>query len=168
MKLTGLKAFAFLVFLLAGLSFAQERPAWQSLELTDVRTGDVFTLGGFEGKTVLVEPMATWCTNCRAQLNNVNTAMPEAGEDVVFVALSVEGNLPDDALAAYAEREGFNMIFAVASPELLQGLVDDLGRAVTSPPSTPHFIIRPDGSFTELATGRKAPEVILEQIAAAQ
>ena len=48
--------------------------------------------------------MATWCSNCRKQLSNVNTAMQEAGEDVVFIALSVEGNLADDKLAEYAAR----------------------------------------------------------------
>lgn len=156
-----------LVFVtLLSFSFAQDS-VWQDIELTDVTTGDTFTLGGFEGKSVFVEPMATWCSNCRTQLSNVNAAIPEAGEDVVFVALSVEGDIANEVLADYAEKAGFNMIFAVASTDLLRGLVDDFGREITSPPSTPHFIVRPDGSTTELVTGREAPEVILEQLAAA-
>lgn len=159
-----------LLFLVVFATFAlaQERPAWQSVELTNAATGEVFTLGGFEGKSVFVEPMATWCSNCRTQLGNVNVAIPEAGEDSVFVALSVEGNLANEQLAAYAEKEGFDMIFAVAPTDLLRGLVDAFGREITSPPSTPHFIIRPDGTTTDLATGREAPEVILEQLAASK
>jgi len=158
-----------LVFIFAGLAFAQtERPDWQNLELTDAQTGESFTLASFEDKTVFVEPMATWCTNCRKQLNNVNSAIPEAGEDVVFIALSVEGNLADDKLAEYATRQEFDMMFAVATPELLTALVEEFGRKITSPPSTPHFIIRPDGSTTELTTGIEAPEVLLAQIADAQ
>ena len=161
------KYLTLIVVTLLSLSFAQDRPDWQSVELTNVETGEAFTLGSFEDKVVFVEPMATWCTNCRTQLKNVNAAIPEAGEDVVFIALSVEGNLADDKLLEYAKREDFDMVFAVATPELLQGLVDDFGRGITSPPSTPHFIIRPDGTFTDLVTGREAPEVILEQIQAA-
>ena len=30
------------------------------IELTDVRTGERFTLGGFTGKTVIVQGMAVW------------------------------------------------------------------------------------------------------------
>ena len=163
MKKTFLLVF---IALIAAFASAQERPAWQSIELTDAVTGETFTLGGFEGKSVYVEPMATWCSNCRTQLGNVNAAIPQAGENAVFVALSVEGNLPNAQLAAYAEKEGFNLIFAVAPTDLLQGLVAEFGRAITSPPSTPHFIIRPDGGTTDLITGREAPEAILAQLAA--
>ena len=163
--MTYLKHASLLFILLVSFALAQtERPAWQSLELTDARTGETFTLGGFEGKTVFVEPMATWCTNCRRQLGNVSEAQAQAGEEVVFVALSVEGNLPDEQLAAYAEKEGFDFIFAVATPELLQALVETFGRAIASPPSTPHFLIYPDGTTSEVTTGIEAPEVLLAQL----
>ena len=163
--MTYLKYMSLLLVLLLSVTFAQtERPAWQSLELTDARTGETFTLGGFEGKTVFVEPMATWCTNCRKQLGNVAEARAQAGEEVVFVALSVEGNLPDEQLAAYADKENFDLTFAVATPELLQALVDTFGRAVASPPSTPHFLIYPDGTTSELTTGIEAPDTLLAQL----
>ncbi|KPK07150.1 MAG: hypothetical protein AMJ56_13680, partial [Anaerolineae bacterium SG8_19] len=42
-----------------------DRPAWQQLTLTNARTGETFTLADFGGQTVFVEPMATWCSNCR-------------------------------------------------------------------------------------------------------
>ena len=142
----------------------ETRPAWQSLELTDARTGETFTLGGFEGKAVFVEPMATWCTNCRRQLGNVNAAKQEVGEDVEFIALSIEGNLSNEALAQYAEKEGFDLRFAVITPELLRALVDTFGRAITSPPSTPHFIIRPDGSTTNLVTGIEPADALVAQL----
>lgn len=154
---------------LAGAALAQiERPAWQHLELTNAQTGETFTLASFDGKTVFVEPMATWCSNCRRQLDNVNNAMKEAGEKVVFIALSVEGNLANEKLAEYAKREGFDMVFAVTTPELLTALVEEFGRTVTSPPSTPHFIIRPDGTTTGLVTDIEAPEVILARLAEVQ
>lgn len=160
-----------LIILLASFFFttnlAQES-LWQTLELTNALTGEVFTLGGFEGQTVYVEPMATWCSNCRKQLTNVASAKEQLADNasVVFVALSVEGNLANETLAAYAQKEGFDFVFAVASPELLKALVEVFGRSVASPPSTPHFIIGPDASVSALFTGFKSAEAIVEQVTA--
>lgn len=153
----------------AGAALAQgsvdqrERPAWLDLPLTDVATGETFTLGGFEGRTVYVEAMATWCTNCRRLLQSVKEAMARADADqYVFIAISVEGNLPDETLAAYALRWNFPLKFAVATPELLAALITDYGREVTVPPSTPHFLVRFDGTLTGLNLGFKSPDEILK------
>lgn len=145
-----------------------DTPVWMTTALTDVRTGETFTLADFAGKTVFVEPMATWCTNCRRQLGNVSQAQAQLSdsEDVVFVALSVETTIDDSDLADYTEETGFHWTFAVATPEMLVSLVDSFGQTVTNPPSTPHFIIRPDGSTTDLTTGFEGPEEILQNIEA--
>jgi thiol-disulfide isomerase/thioredoxin len=146
-----------------------DRPAWQQLALTNARTGETFTLADFEGKTVFVEPMATWCGNCRRQLNNVKEASNElAGDDVVLVALSVETTIDDTTLANYADSAGFDWLFAVITPELLVELADEFGRSIANPPATPHFIIRADGTTTDLVTGIEPAAQILSQIAAAQ
>ncbi len=146
-----------------------ELPAWQQLSLTDARTGETFTLADFSGKTVFVEPMATWCTNCRRQLGNVRDARAQLNdEDVVFIGLSLETNISDAELAQYQSDQGYDWTFAVMSPEILQQLADAFGRSITSAPSTPHFVIRPDGSTTELVTGIESADQILQQIQAAR
>lgn len=146
-----------------------DRPAWQQVELVDARSGETFTLADFAGKTVYVEPMATWCTNCRAQLHSVVRVVEELGEeDFVFVGLSVETNLSAADLASYTEREGFAWRFAVLSDDALRMLVEQFGRAVGNPPSTPHFIIRPDGTFTNLYTGQETSGELIEQLRAAR
>jgi thiol-disulfide isomerase/thioredoxin len=142
-------------------------PDWQAIELTDARTGETFTLASFSGKTVFVEPMATWCTNCRRQLGNVREARAQFGDDVVFIGLSLETELSDADLAQYQSDQGFDWTFAVMTPEMLQGLADTFGRSITSAPSTPHFVIRPDGSYTELVTGIDPVDQIVSQIQAA-
>jgi len=38
------------------------------------------------------------------------------------------------------------------------------GRTITNPPSTPHFIIRPDQTTTALTTGIESEAEILEQL----
>ena len=148
---------------------AANLPAWQTLVLTNAQTGQPFTLSDFAGKTVFVEPMATWCSNCRRQLTNVLDAKQQlASDDVIFVALSVETNIGDGDLANYANAAGFDWHFAVMTPEILRELVDEFGQAITNPPATPHFIIHPDSTFTELATGIEPAGQIISQIQAGQ
>ncbi len=140
-------------------------PLYQTLPLVDARTGATFTLADFAGKTVFVEPMATWCSNCRSQLRNVRSAREQlAGEDVIFVALSVEVGLGNDALASYTESNGFDWYFAVVDTAMLTELVNVFGRTVTNPPSTPHFVIRPDGTTTSLSTGAKSVDQIVAEL----
>ena len=149
------------VFVMSTSAFAQT--SWQNLPLTDARTGETFTLGGLGGY-VYAEPMATWCSNCRQQLGNVRDAAAQLGEGVTFVALSVETSLKAEDLARYADEQGFDFKFAVMTPELLRALVADFNRTIAVPPSTPHFIIYPDGATSELFTGFSSPDAILAAV----
>ena len=142
---------------------AAERPAWHSLPLTDARTGQTFTLADFAGKTVYVESMATWCTNCRNQMGVIrDQVLGQVDPDqVIFVGLSVETNLASETLASYTSTHGFEWTFAVMTPELLQELTTTFGRTVTSPPAVPHFVIGPDGTTGDLGTGHKSADQLL-------
>jgi thiol-disulfide isomerase/thioredoxin len=133
---------------------AASLPGWMTLRLTDARSGSSFTLADFAGKTVYVEPMATWCGNCRSQMNNLIQARQQINDpNIVYIALSVETTLSASDLAAYADRQGYEWTFAVMTPEILTALTDTFGRTVTNPPSTPHFMIYPDQTFSELDFG---------------
>ena len=162
------KVFLTLVFLTLALSltaaaFAQSAD-WQRLPLTDARTGETFTLADLSG-TVYVEPMATWCSNCRTQLENVQTAQTQVGDgDITFVALSVETTLEPAALAEYADEQGFDFTFAVMTPELLRALASEFGQSIANPPATPHFIRYPDGTWGELMTGFSPPDAVLSSV----
>lgn len=131
-----------------------ELAPWQKVAVTDVRTGQAFTLGDLEGKPEHVENFATWCPDCRKQLANVQQAAKAAGEKAVFVALSVETDLTAAKVAAYAEDNGFDDIrFAVMTPELLAAMSDAFGKSAINPPSTPHVWVGAEGKVGELATG---------------
>lgn len=135
---------------------------WQTIALTNARTGEPFTLADFAGKTVFVETMATWCTNCRQQLGNVKSAAARAdGEQAVFVAISVETDLSAETLAQYADNNGFDWTFAVATPAMVQALAETFGQTIANPPATPHFLILPDGSHSDLVTGYESGDQIL-------
>lgn len=146
-----------------------QRPAWHALSLTDARTGQVFTLADFAGKTVYVEPMATWCTNCRNQMSVIRDQVRGQvdPDTVVFVGLSVETNLASEALASYSTTHGFDWTFAVMTPELLSELASTFGRTVTNPPAVPHFLIGPDGTTSDLSTGHHSADQLLQRLASA-
>jgi len=141
-------------------------PTWQQIPLTNAQTGEQFTFADFAGKTVFVEPMATWCTNCRRQLTNVSAATTQFDENVVFIALSVEVGIKDSELVSYAEGQGFPFIFAGVDEALLNELANEFGQSVANPPATPHFIIRADGTTTDLVTGIESTDEIAAQIQA--
>jgi len=139
-----------------------------AFELTDVRSGETFTLGDLAEASgpVLLETMAVWCSNCRAQQQEVVTAH-EAG-DFASVSLDVDLSESPEDLAAYADREGFDWHFAIADPELYRALQDRFGVASTNPPSTPLIIIGADGTVTPLEFGRgtRGAEELLAELGA--
>jgi cytochrome oxidase Cu insertion factor (SCO1/SenC/PrrC family) len=147
---------------------AAERPAWHTLPLVDARTGQTFTLADLAGKTVYVEPMATWCSNCRGQMSVIRDQVLGQidPERTVFIGLSVETELSPEKLAAYADTHGFSWTFAVMTPELLQGLSSTFGLTVANPPAIPHFLIGPDGTTSDLSTGFHPADRVLERISA--
>lgn len=133
-----------------------ERAAWQTATLTDVRTGETFTLADFAGKVVAVEPMAAWCVNClRQQQQAVKALAAIDSEDIVYISLGIDPTeLPED-LAAYAKERGFDWRFVLADRDLLRKLADTFGDQVLSPPSTPKILIGRDGTVTGPSFGMK-------------
>ncbi len=125
-----------------------------NLPLVDARTGATFTLADFKGKPLYVENFATWCSNCRQQLGNVQAAAKASGDQATYVSLSVETDLSAEKVASYAKDQGFdNIRFAVMTPEMLSAMQATYGTSALNPPSTPHFYVTAGGQAGELATG---------------
>lgn len=134
---------------------------WQLIEVTDTG-GETFTIADLAGRPVFVENFATWCSNCRKQLEATQAAAEQAGDDAVFLALSVETELSVDDMAEYQEDNGFDAIrFAVMSPELLAAMDAAFGGTALNPPATPKVAVAADGAAGELVTGPETAEEIL-------
>ncbi|MGC1196950.1 MAG: TlpA disulfide reductase family protein [Geitlerinemataceae cyanobacterium] len=128
------------------------------LPLTNAKTGESFTLADYSGQTVLVKPMATWCGKCKANLQAAREATTELNSDnLVVVALSVEDSLENAKLAQYASDEGFDFVFAVATPEMTRALDARFGQTALNPSIGSRFIIAPNGEISELTTGKVDP-----------
>jgi thiol-disulfide isomerase/thioredoxin len=139
-----------------------------AVELTDVRSGETFTLADLaddEGP-VLLQPMAIWCSNCRAQQREVVRA--HGMGDFSSVSLDVDLSEQAEDLAVYAEREGFDWRFAMADAALYRLLQERFGVAATNPPSTPLIVIEPDGTVRPLAfgAGTRSAEELLDELGA--
>lgn len=135
-----------------------EAPAWFSASLTDVRTGEAFTIQDLKGKVILVETMAQWCSNCLAQQKEVLKLHDMLGErdDFVSLALDIDPNEDAETLKLYTDRHGFNWKYAVSPAEVSRDISQLYGNQFLNPPSTPMLIIDRNGEAHPLAFGIKS------------
>lgn len=124
--------------------------AWRTKELTDVLTGETFTIGELE-PPVLVENFAVWCPVCTRQQKQVG-ALLDQRDDVTAVSINVDANEDAETVREHADTEGFDWPFAVAPPEVTTSLRDAFGTTVLNPPSAP--IVRVCADSTTLLSGR--------------
>ena len=146
---------------------AEPAVAWLATELTDVATGETFTLAEFAGTPVLLESFAVWCPICTNQQKQVRALHEEVGDEVVSIGLNTDPNEDQDKVAAHIARHGFDWRYAVAPAELILALKEEFGVGILNAPSAPMVLICPDQSVREmLRRGVKRANFLQEQVAA--
>ena len=135
---------------------------WFDMELTDVVTGETFTMNDFAGKVVLVETMAMWCPNCLVQANEVRKMHEALGnpEDLVSVSLDVDFNEDEASLKEYVEQYGFDWRFSVAPLQVARALGNLYSAQYLNPPLSPMLIIDRNGEVHLLDYGKKDAETL--------
>jgi len=141
-------------------------PEWFDFELTDVQTGESFTMNGYAGKVVLVETMAIWCPNCLFQANEVRKMhkLLDNPEDVISVSLDVDVNEDGASLKDYTNEFGFEWHFAIASLEVARALGNLYSAQYLNPPLSPMLIIDRNGEVHQLEYGQKDAEKLFESV----
>jgi len=137
-----------------------DTPAWFGVSLTNVSTGENFTISDFKGKVVLVENMAIWCSNCKQQQNQVK-ALHEALEmnkDLVSIGLDIDPNENSADLKTYIENNNFDWIYAVAPGDVINEFGTLYGNQFLNPSSTPILIIDRKGQAHPMPFGIKSAE----------
>ena len=139
---------------------AMMMPGWFSAALTNVNTGEAFTIADLHGKVVLVETMAVWCSKCRQQQNNVKALHGALGQrdDFVSVGLAIDPNEDAALVKDYIAQQGFDWTYAVASAEVEREIAQLYGDNFLNPPSTPMLIIDRHGEAHPLPFGIKSAE----------
>jgi len=137
---------------------AVELPAWFASQLTDVNSGQPFSIADHQGKVVLVETLAVWCSNCLKQQREVLALHEALGErdDFVSVGLDIDLNESADQLRSHVERNGFDWVYAVATADVAREISDLYGVNFLNPPSTPMLIIDRAGQAHPLPFGIKS------------
>jgi thiol-disulfide isomerase/thioredoxin len=136
--------------------------AWANVELTNAADGSTFRIADFAGRTVFLENMAIWCGNCKEQQRAAAEAAQMLGDDVVYIVLDVEPTEDSAALAAYAARNDFPFIYAVAPKAYSRAIASEFGDLVLAPPTTPVWFIGADGTVTLTKRGAKSAEELVE------
>lgn len=146
---------------------ARETPEWFSMELTDVQTGETFTVNDYAGKVILLETMAMWCPNCLVQANEVRNLHEALGqpEDLISVSLDVDVNEDSDSLKEYVQGYGFEWHFAVAPLAVARELGNLYTAQYLNPPLSPMLIIDREGNVHHLEYGFKDVETLQKAVA---
>lgn len=137
-------------------------PEWFDIELTDVQTGQTFTMNDYAGKVVLVETMAIWCPNCVVQATQMNKLHEALGNPDDFISVSLDVDVHEDAasLKEYASSYRFNWHFAVAPLEVARALGNLYNAEYLNPPLAPMLLIDRDGNVHQLQYGIKNAETL--------
>ncbi|MFZ0547875.1 MAG: TlpA disulfide reductase family protein [Candidatus Promineifilaceae bacterium] len=137
-------------------------PEWFQVELTDVQTGETFTMNDYAGKVVLVETMAVWCPTCILQASYVYRLHEqlEYPEDLVSVSLDIDLNENADDLKEYVDQYGFDWHFAVAPLEVDRALGNLYSAQYMNPPLAPMLLIDRQGDVHTLDYGLKDTETL--------
>jgi cytochrome oxidase Cu insertion factor (SCO1/SenC/PrrC family) len=141
-------------------------PAWFDASLTDARTGHTFSINDFQGKVLLVETMAIWCTNCLQQQGQVKALHKQLGarDDFVSIGLDIDPNENTAALKTYVENRGFDWLYTVPSKDVSREIASLYGDQFLNPPSTPIVVIDRHGDAHPLPFGIKSADNLMKAI----
>ena len=134
---------------------------WATATLTDVETNLPFTISEFAGRTVFVEAMAIWCTNCRQQQARFAEALGRLDPaKVAYVVLTIEPSENANELARYEATNGFSGTYAVAGRDVSAALEAEFGSNVLNPPTVPLVVITPSGEVSFRTGGESVDEIV--------
>ena len=136
---------------------------WANAPLTDVETGETFTIAELAGKPLFIETMAIWCSNCRAQQGRFTEAFAQMAPGTAeYVVLTVDPSKTAEDLARYKSERGFTGRYAVAGKELAKALDAEFGPNAINPPSVPVIFVSPAARWSS-PTGQESVEQIVEK-----
>jgi len=118
-------------------------------------SGNTITLSELQGKPVIINIWASWCTPCRAEMPALQK-LHEDFKDKGLVILAVNSTIQDSMDSAVAFAEEYNLTFPILFDST--GSVTDL-YDVRALPST--YFIYPDGIISEVIIGGPMSEALL-------
>ncbi|NYT19931.1 MAG: redoxin domain-containing protein [Methanosarcinales archaeon] len=136
---------------------------WRNVELTDARTGEIFSISDFEGP-ILVESFAVWCPTCLQQQKEMKKLIQIEGENITHISLDTDPNEDVEAVLDHVQRNDLDWYFAVAPTEMTEDLIDEFGIEVANAPFAPVILICEDGEARLLGRGLKSAEELNDEV----
>lgn len=128
---------------------------WKTIELTDVRTGTIFSLSSFADRPILIQTFTITCPVCMRQQEEITRLHDTGTVPFVMIGLDIDPNGNPASLRSYTVRQGYYGLYARSPPEMTRLLADRFGIPVLSPAQAPLILICPDGNATLLPSGIK-------------
>ena len=132
--------------------------AWADIKLKNINTGKNFTISDFEGKPVLIETFAVWCSTCTKQQKEIKKLHEELGDSFVSITLDVDPNESAKLVKKHTSKYGFDWYYAIAPPEMTKLLIKQFGVVVVNAPAAPVIILSEDNGARLLKRGLKSSE----------
>jgi len=150
------------MLLLAGCTGTARPPAnpaaddaWRDVALTDVTTGETFSLSSFAGKPVILFTFTVSCPICTQQQKEISALERSANGSIAVVGLDIDPNEEPGVLQGHIKKNGFSGHYAISPPGMTRALVDRFGPAVVTPSSAPVMVVCPGGNAHILEAGIK-------------
>ena len=145
---------------------AMQMADWLGTSLANAHTGQNFKISDYNGKVVLVEMMAVWCSTCHAQQEQIQALHQMLGQhdDLISVSLDIDPNEAMDTLSKYVNSNTFNWTFAVSPADLTRTISQTYGDQFLNPPSAPMLIIDQHGIAHALPFGLKSAEDLMKAV----
>lgn len=142
----------------------QDLPVWFDIPMVDVRTGQTFTIRDHQGKVILVETLAMWCSSCLKQQIEVKELHERLSGDDRFISIGLDIDINEEAqdLKAYTENNQFDWLYAIAPVEVAREISELYGAQFLNPPSTPILIIDKRGEVHLTNFGLKTADELYD------
>ena len=134
--------------------------AWASIELTDVTTGESFTVSDFSDKPILLESFAVWCPTCTQQQKVIKRLHDEVGESIISISIDTDPNEDEERVLKHTQDNGFNWRYVVAPTDFTRSLIDQFGVGIVNAPSAPMVLICNGENARQLGSGVKSVETL--------
>ncbi len=139
-------------------------PDWHNIQLEDVNTGEVYTIGELNDKPILLESFAVWCPKCTQQQREIKKLHEEIGDTVISIGLDIDSNEDKNTILKHIQSNGFDWIYSISPPDLTKELTNEFGLEVVSAPIVPMILICEDGNSYFLDRGFKSVEKLKASI----
>ena len=110
---------------------------WMQTPLFDVQTGEQVRVADYADEVLFVELFATWCSACVEQQREVQSL------NLTHLAINIDSE-DEQEVVSYVDEHRFSGVYAVASAQYVDELIEVFGTGIANIPSAPVILVCAD------------------------